>query len=39
MLEKQRLLQEVENELMDMTEEEKQDVLTVILKRKNKGAA
>jgi hypothetical protein len=38
MTEKQCLLLEIEEELKDMTEEEKQEVLTCLLEKKN-GAA
>lgn len=38
MTEKQRLLLEIEDELKDMTEDEKQEVLTCLLEKKN-GAA
>lgn len=38
MTEKQRILLEIEEELKDMTEEEKQEVLTCLLEKK-KGAA
>lgn len=39
MTEKQRILQEIERELKDMTEEEKRDVLDFILTEKGKGVA
>lgn len=38
MTEKQRLLLEIEDELKDMTEDEKQEVLACLLEKK-KGAA
>ena len=39
MTEKQRILLEIERELQDMTEEEKQEVLDHLRVKKNKGAA
>ena len=39
MTEKQRILLEIERELQDMTEEEKQEVLDHLHVKKNKGAA
>ena len=39
MTEKQLILLEIENELKDMTEDEKQDVLDFILTEKGKGVA
>ena len=39
MTEKQRLLLEIEDELKDMTEEEKQEVLDFLREKKNEGAA
>lgn len=39
MTEKQRLLLEIEEELKDMTEEEKQEVLDFLREKKNEGAA
>lgn len=39
MTEKQRLLLAIEEELKDMTEEEKQEVLDFLREKKNEGAA
>lgn len=39
MTEKQLILQEIEQELCDMTEEEKQEALDFLREKKNEGAA